>query len=456
MRDRLATSIGRVPSWVRTLVAFAAFAGVATWLTISTWHNIRDNPLGGGPLTDFRDAIYYPLVALRDGVNPYDVHAYLGHYPVGQEFPVYTPLHLVLHSPLLLFSFGTARALSFAWNVALALGYAMVVLRLIGARLAPASVFGLGALVMVSDPGKFDLRTGQPTLIIVIAVLVALRAVASPRDPKVDAAGPSPPVSFLLGCLSLALVWSKPTYAIPIVVLLVARGRARLAMVGTAAAVAGSALVLPRLVDAAGGVGPLVDSWWGSILYTSRSAQSRLGSGLRIDAASALVRLTHAHESEGVAVVAGLVMLVAGAWLVGQLHRRDPAGDREELTLTIVCLLMIITTYHVAYDYILLIPPMAMLLRPRPTHPIAWPRYVRRTVALMLLAPIVSPLGWSPVNAALGTSDVRWALSSSLMSVYVLVALGLCVWTAQRQLRGASVTPLVTPLVTPSVTMVET
>jgi len=110
--------------------------------------------------------VYYPLVALRDGVNPYAVETYYRHYPVGQEFPLYTPIHLVLHSPLLLFSFPVARAVAFGWNVALVLGYAAVVLRLIAVRLTPASVFGLGTLILLSDPGKFDLRTGQPTLIL--------------------------------------------------------------------------------------------------------------------------------------------------------------------------------------------------------------------------------------------------------------------------------------------------
>ena len=71
-------------------------------------------------------------------MNPYAVEAYYRHYPVGQEFPLYTPIHLVLHSPLLLFSFPVARAVAFGWNLALVLGYAAVVLRLLGARLTVA------------------------------------------------------------------------------------------------------------------------------------------------------------------------------------------------------------------------------------------------------------------------------------------------------------------------------
>ena len=166
---------------------------------------------------------------------------------------------------------------------------------------------------------------------LVIALLLALRAVARATDTRVDGAGPSPPVAFLVGVLGVAVVWSKPTFAIPLVVLLAARARTRLAVVGTVIAAGVSALVLPLLVDAAGGVGALVDSWRESARITSRSPQSQLGSGLRIDAGNTFVRVTHLHPSEGLAAFGGLVLLLAGAWLVHRLHRRRPAGDREEL-----------------------------------------------------------------------------------------------------------------------------
>ena len=196
--------------------------------------------------------------------------------------------------------------------------------------------------------------------------------------------------------------------------------------------------MLPLLVDAAGGFGNLVDSWQDSARITSRSGQSRLGSGLRIEAANAFVRITHLHPSEGVATAAGLTLLLAGAWLVYRLHQRDGAGDREELSLALVCLLVLTSMYHVPYDYLLLVVPVAMLLRRAPTSPIAWPRRVRTAIVLMLLVPLVDPLGWSPVNAVLGKSGFEWMFGPTMMSVFVLTSLGLCVWTAWRQLHLAS------------------
>jgi hypothetical protein len=446
MRDRVAASVERVPPVARAVIAILAFAGVAVWLTVTTWHYLSDSRLDIGPLTDFRDAVYYPVVALRDGVNPYAVETYYRHYPVGQEFPLYTPIHLVVHAPLLVFSFPVARAVYWGWNLALVLAYAAVLIRLLGARLTVPFVFGLGTLLLLSDPGRFDLRTGQPTLMLVIALVLALRAVASPTSPRHDGAGPSPPVAFLVGVIGIVVLWSKPTFAIPFVVLLVARARTRLAIVGTAIAVGISALVLPLLVDAAGGFGHLVDSWQDSARITSRSGQSRLGSGFRIDAANAFARITRLRPSEGIATIAGLVLLLAGAWLVYRLHRHHPTGDREELAVALVCLLVLVSMFHVPYDYLLLAAPVAMLLRARPTTPIAWPRRARIAVALMLLVPLVDPLGWSPVNAVLGSSGFEWMFGTTMKSILVLTSLGLCVWTAFRQLQDSPADAPIAPL----------
>ena len=85
------SGLGRV---VGTVLAVAAFAGAAAWLADSTWQHIEPTRQDRGFQTDFRDAVYYPVVALTDGVNPYDPARYYLSYPVGQEFPLYSPVHL--------------------------------------------------------------------------------------------------------------------------------------------------------------------------------------------------------------------------------------------------------------------------------------------------------------------------------------------------------------------------
>jgi Glycosyltransferase family 87 len=443
MYDRLRRMVDQAPGPLWAVTAVFAFVGVVCWLSVTTWHQLSSSRLDVGLLTDFRDAVYYPVVALRDGVNPYAVDTYYRHYPVGQEFPLYTPQFLLLNSPLLLFSFPTARAIAFGWNMTLVLGYSAAVLGLLGARIRVAPLFGLATLILLSDPGRFDLRTGQPTLLIAIGVLAALRAV--PRADVASRIGPGRSLPILLGVAGLATVWIKPTFAIPLAVLLIARTRVRLVVLGTLVAAALSAVVLPFLVDAAGGLGHLIDSWRESARITSQSGQSRLGTSLRIDIGNTFVRITKLHISETAAMLGGLVLLAVGVWLVARLHHHDPGRDCDELAITLVCLLLLTSTYHVPYDYLLLVGPIALLLRPATDRGVRWPPRVRTTVTVLLLIPLIDPLGWSPVNATVGTSGFEWLLGTTMMSTYVLVALGLCAWTAWRQ---GSATPVMIPPIT--------
>jgi hypothetical protein len=87
-----------------------------------------------------------------------------------------------------------------------------------------------------------------------------------------------------------------------------------------------------------------------------------------------------------------------------------------------------------------------MLLRPLPTTAIPWPRSARTAIAVMLLVPLVDPLGWSPVNAVLGKSGFEWMLGPTMMSIDVLASLGLCAWTAVRRLQRSPTEFPVTPL----------
>ncbi|MEO6467709.1 MAG: glycosyltransferase family 87 protein [Acidimicrobiia bacterium] len=435
MIDRLRAAVASVPSWLRATLAIGGFIAIGSWLTITTWHGISSSRGDVGLHTDFRDAIYYPVVALRDHVNPYDADTYFRRYPVGQEFPLYTPVHLLLHLPLLAFSLSTARAVDLGWNLLLVLGLAATALRLAGHRLALTSVFGLGALVLLSDPGKFDLRTGQPTLIIVISAYLAWQARAPDRGAERTTPATAT-VPIYVGVIALAIVWSKPTFAIPLTVLLLVRDQRRVALLGTALGAALSAVVLPWLVDAAGGVSELVQSWQDSARITSQSVQSRLGSGLRIDAANTFVRVTQLHPSELVGSIAGLVLLAVGAWTLWRLHRADPGGDREDLTLTLGCLLILTCLYHVPYDELLLVAPMLLLARRARVHGTAWPRRARVAVFVLLLIPLVDPLGWSPINAVLGKSGFEWMLGSTMLSLDLVAALGLCLWTGFRQIRA--------------------
>ena len=65
---------------------------------------------------------------------------------------------------------------------------------------------------------------------------------------------------------------------------------------------------------------------------------------------------------------------------------------------------------------------------------------------VLLLIPLVDPLGWSPINAVLGKSGFEWMLGPTMLSLDLLAALGLCLWTGFRQIRERGTVEPVAPI----------
>lgn len=414
----------RLPRWLVTLVAVVVFAGVATWLTDSTWANITPTRQDTGFQTDFRDAVYYPVVAFADGVNPYDPDRYYEAYPVGQEFPLYSPVHLVVHVPLAALSLGDARAAYFGLNLALILVLAAVSLRLAGYGGGWASIFGLGTLLLLSGPGKMDLRTGEPTLLIVLACYLA---VGTRRAQLGRAAA------------GVAVALSKPTFGIPLAIVLLCRRRIRATLIGIGAALAICAVAVIPLAQSAGGFEPLIDSLRSDLDVTSRSLQSRIGTPLRIDGVNAVARATGLRPSDSVALAGGLLLLAIGALAVWRVHTRDPESDRGELAVTLAMLVILVPIFRVGYDILLLTWPILLLLRRRPRDGI-WPSRLRIVLAVLLLVPMVDPLGWTFVGDVIGRSGVAsHLLGSTAIGLCLLTAFIICCLLAFRPVRDRAV-----------------
>jgi hypothetical protein len=409
-----------LPRWLLTLVAVVAFAGAAGWLAHSTWANITPGRQDTGFQTDFRDAVYYPAVAFADGVNPYDPDRYYEAYPVGQEFPLYSPVHLVMHLPVAPLSLEDARAAYFGLNLVLILVLAGASLRLAGYRGDAASSFGLGALLLLSGPGKMDLRTGEPTLLIVLACYLAI-AVGTARAWRAGA--------------GLAVALSKPTFGIPLAIVLLARRRFRATVIGIGAAIVISAVTVIPLAQASGGVRQLVDALRADLDVTSRSLQSRIGTPLRVDGVNAVARATGLRPSESVALAFGLALLALGTVAIWRLHARDADGDRNELAVTLAMLVILVPIFRVGYDILLLTWPILLLLRRHPRDAI-WPARLRMVLAGLLIVPMVDPLGWTFVGDAVGRKGVvSHLLGSTAIGLCLLAAFVLCCLLAFRPVR---------------------
>ncbi len=308
-------------------------------------------------MVDFRAVIYEPTTALLRGVNPY-----------AELNPPYLPSNLLLHLPFGLLPLEWSQLCYAAISVGLMLGIAYLTVRLTGSKGTAATVFLVAALLTLSRPGQWNLLLGQVTLQAVLASYVALRY--APHAP-------------LLSGIALAVSTFKPSFGIPLAILMLARGSTRAVVIAVVAALCLNLPVVAALVHVAGGVGPLVESTLrGYRAWSTHPDVSAASSSYRLDGAAILGRVVGPLGGVGQLVVAAIVLGTAALALrrIDKLGRRDTAGLADGIVFSAVLL----SVYHMGYDLILLTLPVVAVARRQ--LPASFERPRLRVILLALFA----------------------------------------------------------------------
>lgn len=312
------------------------FVIVLAAMTVRLLAIIVEPGASDGGYLDFRDAVHAPTAALLDGVNPYRTDDLLAHDPdIGNSFNTYTPHHLLLSIPFALLPIWVAGVIWWAVNVALLLIAARFAVERTRPEWGSAGMFGLAAAVLLSNPGRFNFLTGQPTLVIVIGAYVAFTS----KNPWAAAAG-------------AAAAALKPQFGIPLFVLLVAVGRLQTALRGAGIVAALSAPILVALVAIEGSLGGVVGAVWDN----ATAAQSESLSPYRVDAVAAGRRVFGFDEGFLVTVLVFAVFTAVGWYLLRQ--RREFDG----VAMAVVGLTCLLGLFHLPYDELILIWPITALL----------------------------------------------------------------------------------------------
>jgi len=399
---------GGLPAWPSAL-AFLAMASLVSYRAVSIL-NVPGPPSSTfWALADFRDAIYYPVIAFLHGHNPYDVVLYRQTYPVLQKF-LYPPLALVVHLPFGFLPFERAELIYFVGTLALTLLLAMVTLRAAGVADTAGNVFGLGAAILASRPGQWTVVLGQVTLQMVIASYLALGLAR-------DRPG--------LASLAVAFTMIKPTFGVPLAALMLARGDVRPVAVGVVLAAVPSLVATAVLVHVAGGIGPLIESLRADLAFSAYGSFTdvrALTSRSRIDIVTLVAHLAGRDLGRAVGTGLGLVVVGLGCVTVARLARRGERAGLPPITTGVVCMTMLLCTYHNAYDGVLLTLPAVQLALAPPPPLLARPG-LRRLMLLLVLVPAVNYLGTTTMLATLGIPESLQALPIVLNAAALLVAL---------------------------------
>lgn len=403
---------GRV--WI-AVVAFAAVAAIVAYRTATRLMTYPPQMPGQWAMCDFQGTLYYPALAFLAGNNPYDP-SFPDHYPVERRLPAYGPLTIVLHLPFALMPLPIAELLYFLVTLALILVLATLTLRVCGLPPSPTWILGLGTLMILSRPGHKNLLLGQSTMEVVLGVYLAL---IYTRDRP------------LVAALGLALTTMKPQFALPLVPLLLIARAYRVVAAGLAIAVGISlATLLPY-----GTAGIL--SWWQALAHSNAAAGQPSDMWfLRMDLGYALGLMFDAHGSLVDLAVAAAALALA-AFTIRRVRRDDQPIAASALALTATCTAVLVSTYHLKYDAILLTLPVVALLAGLDADILpAAPRIA--LAALLLLPAIHYDLPTDRVVDALGLGQ-RWrtgfAVANGLALSAALVVSAFVAWRGRGGTR---------------------
>jgi hypothetical protein len=291
-------------------------------------------------MNDFKTAIYCPVAIFLQGGNPYDRAQFLEFCPIQDVFPLYLPSTLILHAPLGILPIYTATLLYFCISVALSVLIVRMGLRLAGAETSAGTVLLGAGILLLSRPGQWNLLLGQPALELAIATYIAL--FWARRAPLVSG-------------VALAVSMYKPTFGVPLAVLMFIRGD-RLALV--AGVLTTAVLNVPPLAALAQRAGGL-DRFAQDLVQSQKAWQAVVDPSTQVygvDTPGLVSRLAGRRLGAGEYLVVTLIILSAAGAALRSIARSDDPGVAR-LSATVVCLGILLSVHHQAYDLVLLVAP---------------------------------------------------------------------------------------------------
>ncbi|MEZ6094675.1 MAG: glycosyltransferase 87 family protein [Pirellulaceae bacterium] len=302
---------------------------------------------------DFHNGIYFPVVAVADRVSPYG-EEYEQSYPVSRATPLFTPSIFLTHLPFAFLSMETGEWTYYALNVLMAGVIALLSIRANNIPLRWGMFLATTLMVVASRPGYGTMFAGYFTMELVIGTILAIYWGHH----------------LTWGSLGVFLASGKPTYAIPLAILMLVRGHWRTLLIGAMINVVASVAVVVWLMPGHEWTFLLDDIRYGQSQHMADWTEMPFNSWTRVDAPSLVFKWFHMNPGELFQVVLMLVLIPLPAWLVFQLRERSQSkvfanGDSCASTKSkgsmaigaaISILALNVTLYRNYYDLLTLMP----------------------------------------------------------------------------------------------------
>ncbi len=290
-------------------------------------------------MSDFHNGGYYPSLAFREGVNPYSLEV-CDQYPVSRPSASYSPIVFILHMPFSYLSLGVADVVFFGVNLALIGLIAWFGFSMSGVKPHWSHWIGILGLLVISRPGHISLYTGYFTAMLVIGTLMAVHF--ADRRP-------------VLAGLGMMLASGKPTYILPLIVLMLCRRNFKAVVIGlvfcTIAGVAGLGWLSTH--SSVGDVLQAVQE--GQSAHHDDTTEDPVNTWTRLDLVGIVSKIMAWKPGNGIYFASMLLLLIPPGIILWKTSPLESNRGANGLTGMIVMLVILISIYHHSYDCLLVV-----------------------------------------------------------------------------------------------------
>lgn len=317
-------------------------------------------------MCDYHNGAYFPTLAWLKGENPYS-QAYADSYPVMRQIPLFSPLLFLTHAPLAILPLHISEVLYFAIMLGCIFGCAWLFYRALVESDLPGEsqkntryrwwILGLFSfLILCSRASQTTLLSGYFTLELSLATLLIFYF--SDKSPWV--------ASFALAYSSI-----KPTFAIPLGLMLLALGRFNIAFRGTLLAILAAGVGIfwmaihvehdgaSASANLSENIHSVVDVMLNSQeVHRDQNWSKPAVSWTRIDALALFAKWSRTEPDDLIHLAIMMIMLVPVCYLLWQARRTDDAHRLTGFVTGFAILSTIVSLYKNAYDAIPLLAPV--------------------------------------------------------------------------------------------------
>lgn len=382
-------------------------------------------------MSDFYTLFNYSK-AFRDGVNPYSTEV-MQHeeYIVPRSAAPFSPFAFVSYLPLTVMPLKMASIVFFVINWLLLGVLAFCCIKMGMIRFDWGLLIWIHGFLVLSRPGHMTLFTGYFTVLVALGVVVALHF---SKTDKPWLAG----IGFLFASV-------KPTYAIPLTILMLARRDFRAAAWGvglTSLFAIGGFFWLASHSDFASVVSGIES---GQQAFHDDATEEPFNTWTRIDVAGLAAKVTKRVPGTVeylITMVPLLVVPCVALWKIGAFEKESRYDSGAGgLSALIVVLTVLLSIYHHSYDCLVMVVSMIALLLSAHRYYPEWPRLVTIGTGFLMLIPMLNYLSTRAARNALGfeQSDLTWQLITMINGLVLITALIIAIHFAFK--RKAAIHP---------------